>query len=129
VKSIISYIREGRPRLHSIEEVSAVKGVRKAGSLPRRRSRSITHGVRRRRDEAVPEVRVFKHDLQRHRPAAAGVDRPRGMADVMFVLGRYNSANTRRLAEICKAINPRTHHIETKEELTPSMVEGASVAG
>ena len=47
----------------------------------------------------------------------------------MFVLGGYNSANTRRLAEICKAINPRTHHIETDGELTPSMVEGASGAG
>jgi 4-hydroxy-3-methylbut-2-enyl diphosphate reductase len=47
----------------------------------------------------------------------------------MFVLGGYNSANTRRLAEICRAINPRTYHIETAEELTPKMVEGANVVG
>jgi len=47
----------------------------------------------------------------------------------MFVLGGYNSANTRRLSEICKAINPRTYHIETGGELTPAMVEGASVVG
>ena len=52
-----------------------------------------------------------------------------GKADVMFVLGGYNSANTRRLAEICSVINSRTHHIETEEEVTRRMIEGASIVG
>jgi 4-hydroxy-3-methylbut-2-enyl diphosphate reductase len=47
----------------------------------------------------------------------------------MFILGGYNSANTRRLAEISREINPRTHHIETAEELEAGMVEGVDVAG
>jgi 4-hydroxy-3-methylbut-2-enyl diphosphate reductase len=47
----------------------------------------------------------------------------------MVVLGGYNSANTRRLAEICREINPRTHHVETAAELPPEFLEGASTVG
>ncbi len=37
--------------------------------------------------------------------------------DVMFVLGGYNSANTTRLAQVCREINPHTYHLETVKEL------------
>ena len=37
--------------------------------------------------------------------------------DAMVVIGGHNSSNTTRLYEICKAICPKTYHIETKEEL------------
>ena len=37
--------------------------------------------------------------------------------DLMIVLGGYNSANTNRLAEICREKGVSTHHIETAEEL------------
>jgi 4-hydroxy-3-methylbut-2-enyl diphosphate reductase len=41
--------------------------------------------------------------------------------DLMVVIGGRNSANTRRLADICRAVQPRTLHIEVASEL-----EGAS---
>ena len=50
-------------------------------------------------------------------------------ADVVFVVGGYHSANTRRLAQVCKSFNPRTWHIETAAEITPEQVAGAVVAG
>ena len=40
-------------------------------------------------------------------------------ADVMLVVGGRNSANTTRLAEICREAGALTYHIETKDEIDP----------
>ena len=45
--------------------------------------------------------------------------------DVVVVVGGRNSANTARLAQLCAAIEPRTHHIESAAELRPEWLEGA----
>jgi 4-hydroxy-3-methylbut-2-enyl diphosphate reductase len=42
--------------------------------------------------------------------------------DVMFVVGGKNSANTTRLAELCRAAGTTVYHIETPEEITPDMI-------
>jgi 4-hydroxy-3-methylbut-2-enyl diphosphate reductase len=44
--------------------------------------------------------------------------------DVMFVVGGKNSANTRRLAELCSSTGCDTYHIELPDEITPEMVCG-----
>lgn len=49
--------------------------------------------------------------------------------DVVFVFGGYNSANTKHLYEIVKAINPRSYHLERGEEITPQMLDKASIIG
>lgn len=49
--------------------------------------------------------------------------------DVIVVVGGHNSGNTTRLTEICRARNPRTHHVETAAELDPAWFKGASVVG
>ena len=49
--------------------------------------------------------------------------------DVMVVVGGHNSGNTTRLAEICRGVNPRVHHVETAEELDPAWFDGASSVG
>jgi 4-hydroxy-3-methylbut-2-enyl diphosphate reductase len=49
--------------------------------------------------------------------------------DVMVVVGGHNSGNTTRLAEICRAVNPRVHHVETAAELEPSWFDGAETVG
>jgi len=40
--------------------------------------------------------------------------------DVMLVIGGFNSANTTRLAQICREIQPATHHLETVDEVQGS---------
>ena len=52
-----------------------------------------------------------------------------GEVDAVVVVGGKNSANTRHLAEICKAIQPRTWHVETEEEIEPSWFQGCRVVG
>jgi 4-hydroxy-3-methylbut-2-enyl diphosphate reductase len=49
--------------------------------------------------------------------------------DVIVVVGGHNSGNTTRLAEICAGRNPRTHHVETAEEIDPAWFAGATTVG
>jgi 4-hydroxy-3-methylbut-2-enyl diphosphate reductase len=47
----------------------------------------------------------------------------------MIVIGGYNIANTKRLAEVFKELQPRTHHIETASELDPRRFAGVGKVG
>ncbi len=49
--------------------------------------------------------------------------------DCMIVIGGHNSANTKRLAEVCTELQPRTHHIETAQQLNPAWFEGVEKVG
>ncbi len=48
---------------------------------------------------------------------------------VMFVLGGSHSANTRKLAELCKKHNPQTYHLQNWAELDKSCLFGKTTAG
>ncbi|NJC88678.1 MAG: 4-hydroxy-3-methylbut-2-enyl diphosphate reductase [Desulfuromonas sp.] len=49
--------------------------------------------------------------------------------DVMLVIGGFNSANTTRLAQICREIQPATHHLETADEVQSSWFNGVERIG
>ncbi len=49
--------------------------------------------------------------------------------DIMFVLGGLHSANTRRLADLCKKHNQATFHLQNWDELDKSVLFGKKVAG
>lgn len=49
--------------------------------------------------------------------------------ECMLVVGGYNSANTRRLAEVCAELQARTHHIETAAEIDPAWFDGVERVG
>jgi 4-hydroxy-3-methylbut-2-en-1-yl diphosphate reductase len=49
--------------------------------------------------------------------------------DVVVVVGGRNSANTARLAQLCRAIEARTHHIESAAELRGEWLAGARRIG
>jgi len=49
--------------------------------------------------------------------------------DVMFVLGGLHSANTRKLAELCKKHNPQTYHLQNWAEVDIKTLSGKLTAG
>ena len=49
--------------------------------------------------------------------------------DIMFVLGGLESANTHKLAELCKKYNPQTFHLQNWHEFDKSILSGKKVAG
>lgn len=54
------------------------------------------------------------HATTQRQDAAA---RLASISDAMVVIGGRNSSNTTRLAEICLALCPKTHHVESADEL------------
>jgi (E)-4-hydroxy-3-methyl-but-2-enyl pyrophosphate reductase len=49
--------------------------------------------------------------------------------DIMFVLGGLESANTRKLAELCKKYNKKTFHLQNWDEFDKKLVFGSRTAG
>ena len=49
--------------------------------------------------------------------------------DIMFVLGDLESANTRRLAELCKKYNKQTFHLQNWNELDKNTLSDKNIAG
>lgn len=74
-----------------------------------------------------PEVKntICFATRQRQEAAAALADK----VDAIVVIGGRNSSNTTRLADICAAACPRTHHIESPEEIDPAWFAGCSTVG
>jgi 4-hydroxy-3-methylbut-2-enyl diphosphate reductase len=52
-----------------------------------------------------------------------------GRVDLMLVVGGRNSANTRRLWELCKEAGRDAYHIETADQLEPEWFEGKEAVG
>ena len=52
-----------------------------------------------------------------------------GKVDAIVVIGGRNSSNTTRLADICAAACPRTHHVEAPDEVDPAWFAGCSTVG
>jgi 4-hydroxy-3-methylbut-2-enyl diphosphate reductase len=49
--------------------------------------------------------------------------------DIMFVLGGLESANTRRLAELCRTVNKQTYHLQNWDEIDKKLLIGKKTAG
>jgi (E)-4-hydroxy-3-methyl-but-2-enyl pyrophosphate reductase len=79
--------------------------------------------------ERTTELRVFnticEATLERQESA---LDLARRV-DVMIVVGGRNSANTRRLWELCREAGCDAYHIETKDDLEPAWLEGKKEVG
>jgi 4-hydroxy-3-methylbut-2-enyl diphosphate reductase len=130
VKSIISYIEAGVPVITSLSDLREASGIRKAGIVAQTTQsfenllEFVSVALKK-----IPEVRVYNticNATVLRQKESMGIARE---ADVMIVLGGYNSANTRRLAEICRELNPRVLHIETASELSPETLSGVACLG
>lgn len=77
----------------------------------------------------VSELRVYNTICSATAQRQLSAEQLASTVDVMVVVGGLNSGNTTRLAEISREVNPRTHHVETAEELKASWFDGAESVG
>jgi 4-hydroxy-3-methylbut-2-enyl diphosphate reductase len=75
------------------------------------------------------EVRAFNTICDAtHIRQQESVDLARSV-DCMIVIGGYNSANTTRLAALCRKVQSNTHHVETESELQTEWFQGVARTG
>ena len=81
------------------------------------------------RDKNPAKLKVFDticSDVAKRQYEAARLSKT---VDLMLVIGGKVSANTKRLAELCKKEGVKTYHIETEKEIKDEWFKGAKSAG
>lgn len=131
VQGIVSYARDG--------EVFVVADREQAESLPRIKRIGIVAQTTQSFDnlrqivevclDKSSELRVFNTICDATSVRQNEARTVAREADLMLVIGGYNSANTSRLAQICRDIQPRTYHVETAEQVDPQWFCGVETAG
>ncbi len=130
VKGLVSY---------GGDDVVAIKGVEEIEAIPRKNRVGVvaqttqTIDTLKRVVEAllprVSELRIYNTicnaTSERQRESLELARK----VDCMVVVGGYNSANTNRLASMCRAIQPRTYHVEVAGELRPEWFQGIRRVG
>ena len=77
----------------------------------------------------VEELKVFNTICDATSVRQEEVKKIAKEVDLMIIIGGKHSGNTRRLAQISKALNPNTYHIEKADELKTEWFEGAENIG
>lgn len=131
VQGIISYSRNG--------EVFVVADSQEARRLPAKPKIGIVaqttqsfknlHQVADVCLEKSKEVRVFNTICDATSVRQDEARQIARMADLMLVVGGFNSANTTRLAQICKDIQGRTYHVEIANQIEPWWFEAVHTVG
>jgi 4-hydroxy-3-methylbut-2-enyl diphosphate reductase len=74
------------------------------------------------------EIRVVNTLCQETQKRQSAAEDIAGASDLMIVIGGHNSANTRRLADVCSRI-VETHHIENADEINTTWLKGKKAVG
>ncbi len=79
--------------------------------------------------EAFREVKVVNTICSATRERQKGARELARSVDVMLVVGDPKSRNTRKLYEICKAVNPKTYFVTSHEDLKPQWFTSCESVG
>jgi len=74
------------------------------------------------------EIRVVNTLCQETQKRQSAAEEIAENSDLMVVVGGHNSANTRRLAEVCATV-VETHHIENADEINSDWLKGKKAVG
>ncbi len=130
IRGVVSYVAgpvtvlppgEPLPELPGVRKVALVAQTTLAGEAF---ERVVAQCLRR-----FKEVRVFNTICDDTGERQAEARALAAEVDVVVVIGGRQSANTRHLVEICAAVQPRTHQVETVAELRPEWFTGAAHVG
>jgi 4-hydroxy-3-methylbut-2-enyl diphosphate reductase len=130
VEGLISYAKGRAFVVASAEEAAALPRMNKVGIVAQ--TTQPVENLKRIVMECLAkgtEVRVYNTICDATSERQEEARSIAAVVDCMIVIGGYSSGNTRRLAEICAAIQPRTHHIETADQLREEWFAGAGKVG
>lgn len=131
VLSILAHVGERALVAEKVEDLlSLTRGVRKIGVVVQttqsvERLEEIVSQLLRRGTELKVYNTICHATTRRQREAEALTKK----VDVMLVVGGKNSANTTRLAQICRETGTPTYHIETASEIDPNWFKNKPVVG
>lgn len=80
-------------------------------------------------EKSGSDVRAFKTICSATSERQKAAQELACQVDVMIVVGGADSANTRKLASLCRACGTTTYHIEEAGELEPAWFQGVKAAG
>jgi len=126
VKSVLSYLDNDGIVFDSLFSIEAKKiGVVSQTTLD---EETLSEVVRQLVAKAG-EVRVYNTICESTKIRRMEATRLAGATEVMLIVGGKNSANTTKLYETVKRIQPATHHIETADELREEWFAGVRKVG
>ena len=76
----------------------------------------------------VQEIRIMNTLCQETQKRQSAAEELAETSGLMIVIGGHNSANTRRLAEVCSPL-VETHHIENADEIDAEWLHGKKKVG
>lgn len=130
VKGVEGYAYGQAKIVSSPEEIDALPFYRKIGAVVQ------TTQTQKFLSEMVSRLALKARELRVYNTICAATVRRQEAAlelcnqvNVMVVVGGYHSANTNRLAALCRQKGLPTHHIEQAEELNPHWFNGVNRVG
>lgn len=86
----------------------------------------MLHAIAKRGFNEIKAINTLCREAIRRQQSAVTLCRK---VDVMFVLGGLESANTRKLAELCRKYNPQTYHLQNWGDFDKKKLLGRRSAG
>lgn len=130
VKSIRSYVEDVGYVITDFDEIKKSRRRRRAGIVAQttQTQENLMKWVREAL-EVFQEVRVFNTICSATTVRQRETVEIAKNVDAMLIIGGFNSANTRRLAELASESNDRVYRLERSEELKDHMITGARKIG
>ena len=118
IKGVIGFVNENYTVINTVEGAGKLSFYPKLGVIAQTTFNvGKFNAILSTLSEKANEIRIFNticdDTFVRQRSAAELA----GQADIMIIVGGRNSANTNKLVEICRSIQPRTYHIEEVQEI------------
>ena len=116
--------------ISNIAEAEKLSGLSRCGivaqtTFPQELFTDIVRVIKEKSVQAEVKCTICSATAQRQEAAA----KLAAEVDLILVIGGRNSANTARLAQVCKGKNSRVRQIETAEEVTPELLAGVAKVG
>ncbi len=130
VKALLGFVGDEALVIENLEEAKRVKKVKKLGILSQT-TQSVDNfkKVVGELSAKAEEMKLFNTICEATRKRQkATLDLSRKV-DIMLVLGGYESANTRRLAQVSQDAGTETYHLETPEEINLNWLKGKKKIG